>query len=98
MEVPQPATDIKSYYKAVIIARMVEWANVNSEKRWASMEDALSMTLLHKNIWIPHKFRKLGTDSHELTKNVFKIWDSLYCQGKWKYNSPLISLTGTIFL
>lgn len=31
-------------------------------------------------------------------KNVLKVWDFIYRQEKWEYNSPLISLSGTIFI
>ena len=61
------------------------------------MEDTKSSTQLNKNVWIPPKFRKIGTDTHSITKNVFKVWDILYRQEKWEYNSPLIPLAGTNF-
>lgn len=61
------------------------------------IENTISRTTLHKDIWIPHKFRALDLESHDLTKNVFKIWDAVYQKKDWVYNSPLMALTGTIF-
>lgn len=90
--------DINRYYKSVIISRMVEWVNEKSEKKWIKMENMLSKIILHKNIWVPCKFRILDLDAHDLTRNVFKIWDALYRQNNWVYNSPLIALTGINFL
>ena len=89
--------DIKRYYTAVIIARLVEWVYTNTNKRWVKMENTLHMTQLGKNIWIPPKNRTLNRDTHELTKTVFKVWDKLYQREKWRYNSPLFPLTGTSF-
>lgn len=86
--------DINRYYKSVVIARMVEWVN---GKKWVKIENTLSRTILHKNIWIPRKYRTLDLTAHDLTTNVFKIWDTLHKQKNWIYNSPLIALPGTIF-
>lgn len=42
-----------------------------------------------KKIWISQKYRKLGEKTHEITNNVFKIWDNLLREIKWDYNSLL---------
>ena len=89
--------DIKRYYYAVILARLAEWTKIYTKKKWVQMEDTISWTQLNKNVWIPPKLRKIGTDTHSITKNVFKIWDTLYRREKWEYNSPLIPLAGTHF-
>lgn len=52
------APDIERYYTATIIARMLEWTNENSDKRWVRIENTLSRTQLNKTIWIPPKFRE----------------------------------------
>lgn len=31
--------DVGRYYKAIILARLVEWGNINTKKRWVKMED-----------------------------------------------------------
>lgn len=41
------------------------------------MENTWSKTLLDKNIWIP-KYRPLDKDTHNLTRNVLKVWDAIY--------------------
>ena len=61
------------------------------------MENIISKTAPHKNVWIPQKYRVLDVDTHGLTKNVFKVWDLIHKQNKWIYNSPLMSLTETNF-
>lgn len=91
------APDILRYYKAVTIARMIEWTKENKEKKWIEMENTLSKTTLHKNIWISNKHRVLDSNTHEVTKNVFRIWDALHRKYRWAHNSPLIPLTGTKF-
>lgn len=70
------------YYTAVILARLVEWVNTNTKKQWVKTEDTFSMTQLQKNIWIPPKFRADSTDTHDLNKNVFKVWDTLHRKEK----------------
>lgn len=50
-----------------------------------------------KVISVPHKYRNMGGNTHELTRNVLKISDTIYRKAKWEYNSPLIALEGTIF-
>lgn len=42
------APDIKRYYNAVILARMIAWTR--SDKRWVKMENTLSRAQLGKNI------------------------------------------------
>lgn len=76
---------------------MVEWVNENTEKKWIRIENIVSRTKLHTNIWVPRKYRTLGQETHDLTTDLFKIRDTLYRQKKWVYNSPLIALTGTNF-
>lgn len=34
-------------------------------------------------------------NTHELTRNVLKIWDTIHRKVKWEYNSPLLALEGT---
>lgn len=87
--------DISRYYKAIVLTRMLEWTNKKNEKKWVEMENTISGATLHKNIWIPRKYRILDTDTHEITKNVFKIWDTIHLKNEWKYNSPLLALTGS---
>lgn len=74
---------------------MIEWTNGNSEKKWVEMQNTISRTTFHKNIWIPRKFRMIDSETHKLTKNVFKIWG--HWKNEWIYNSPLMALTGTHF-
>ena len=61
------------------------------------MEEILSRTQLNRNIWIPPKMRELSTNTHNITRNVFRIWDTILRREKWEYNSPLIPLAGTNF-
>lgn len=42
--------DVSRYYKAITLARLVEWANLNTKKRWVKMEDTLYGTQLQKII------------------------------------------------
>lgn len=60
-------------------------------------ENIISKTTLHKNIWVSNKHRTLDPNTHDLTKNVFRIWDALHRKQKWEHNSPLTPLTGTNF-
>lgn len=62
---------------------MVEWVDKKkSEKKWIRIESILSTISLHKNIWVPRKHRTLDLETHDATRNVFKIWDSIYRQKK----------------
>lgn len=91
------APDIFRYYKAVNLSHMFEWTKENREKKWIEIENTLSKTTLHKNIWISNKYRTLDLNTHGLTKNAFRIWDALHRKQKWVHNSPLIALNGTKF-
>lgn len=51
--------DVGRYYNTIILARLVEWANINTKKRLEKMEDTLFGTQLNKIIWIPPKYRAL---------------------------------------
>ena len=46
------APDINRYYKATIIAHMVEWGNKDKEKekKWIRMENSISKTTLQKSM------------------------------------------------
>lgn len=56
-------------YKAITLARLVEWANLNTKKRWVKMEDTLYGTQLQKIIWIPPKYRTHSKTTHKISKN-----------------------------
>lgn len=56
---------------------------------------AVPFAHLSKNIWVLQQYRMLDVNTHKLTGNVFRVWDALYKQKKWEYNSPLIALTET---
>lgn len=60
--------DINRYYKAIVLSRMIEWTNGNSEIKWVEMENTISKITLHKNIWIPRKFRLMDPETHKITK------------------------------
>lgn len=89
------APDIRRYYTAVILARMVDWSKEKCEKRWVQIENRNGNKQLHNDMWIARGYRKWGDDIYGLTKIAFKEWDRIHKQAQWKYNSPLISLSSS---
>lgn len=82
--------DFRNYYKAIIIARALEWEKSRKSKRWVSLEMGLSNTQLNHMIWNPPGQRRLGIETHYITHLTLKIWDQIHQSNKWEYNSPLI--------
>lgn len=89
------APDLQKYYNAIIIARVMEWTNKSTEKRWVKIERNMSKAPLEKIIWIPQQYRSLDIKTHSLTKHALKIWDKINKLEECGYNSPLIPLKGT---
>lgn len=87
-----PVPDTSTYYKAVVLSRVVEWGTEKNDKKWVSIEKTLSKSQLGSIIWNPPQYRRLDENTDTLTHNVFKIWDGIYKRLNGKYNSPLITL------
>lgn len=62
--------DVKKYYYAVALSRVVEWAREKSEKQWVKIENYTSGTRLNRIIWNPPQYRGLGENTHEMTRNA----------------------------
>ena len=86
------APDIRGYYEAVILTRVIDWIRDTKQKRWVSMEFQMSNALLGSIIWIPDKYRELGRQSHSITRHAIKIWDRVHKREKWDFNSPLMPI------
>ena len=84
--------DISKYYVATVLARIIEWAKENPDKRWINIECALARAQLGRIIWNPPQHRTLDTSAHEITFNALRVWDRVHKQLKSKFNSPLMDL------
>lgn len=87
--------DIKKYYVAIVISRIIDWVKTNIEKQCAKIEGIMSGVDWGKNVWIPPQCRKLSTKTLDITKHVLNMWDKIHDREKWGYNSPLIPLKDT---
>lgn len=76
------APDIRNYYNAVILSRIVEWAK---ENRWIKMEGTISTVNLGKIIWIPSQYRKLGKGTNNITRHALKYGITYTERKKWEY-------------
>lgn len=76
----------------MVLSRVVEWVREKSEKRWVKIENNMSGARLNSIVWNPPKYRVLGENTHEMTRNALKVWDLVHKQCEWEYNSPLIFL------
>lgn len=70
--------DLKKYYNAILLSRVMEWARIKNEKRWVKLENTISNAPLSKMIWIPPQYREKDENTHEMTQNIFIIWDSIH--------------------
>lgn len=84
--------DLKNYYNAILLSRVIEWAKNNKEKRWVKMESTMNKVTLARIIWIPAHLRELSENTHSITQKALAFWDFIHKREKWGYNSPLIPL------
>lgn len=62
--------NVKKYYYAVVLSRVVEWVREKSEKRWVNIENNLCEARLNSLIWNPSQYRVLGVKTHEMTHEM----------------------------
>ena len=84
--------DIKSYHKAAVLSRAVEWARDRKEKRWVQIENAQANTQLSNSIWIPAQYRALDHKAFDITRDTLRMWDRTQSLLEREFNSPLMNL------
>lgn len=89
------APNIRKYYEAIALSRILDWVKNNKEKQWVKIENTMSEAELGRIVWIPPQCRKLSTEIKEITKHALKIWDNLHKREHREFNSPLIPLKNT---